>query len=67
MMLQLNPPIPLRHKDGRRCTALLVLDYSPEHDTLFLVGYDDSRELWWLPHRDLRLDDNLSLGRPIAQ
>lgn len=31
---------------------------------LFLVGMRDSRELWLLPNSQLRLDDNISLGRP---
>ena len=62
-MLQLNPPIPFVDDKGRKCTAYLVLDYSQEHDTLFFVGYDDDRTLWWLPNSRLRLPDNISLGR----
>lgn len=62
-MLQLNPPLPLVDDKGRKCTAYLVLDYSQEHDTLFFVGYDDDRTLWWLPNSRLRLSDNISMGR----
>ena len=64
MMLQLDPPIPFLTDDGRHCTALLVLDYSPDYDTIFLVGFRDSRELWWVPTSKLRLVDNVTLGRP---
>ncbi len=68
MMLQLDPPLLWRTDDGRKCAALLALDYGPEYETLFLCGFDDSRELWWLPHSRLRLDDNVSLGRmPCAK
>jgi len=62
-MIQLNPPIPLVTDDGRKCTALMVLDYGPEYQSLMLVGMDDSRELWWIPHTRLRMDTNISLGR----
>jgi hypothetical protein len=63
MMMQLQPPIPLVHKDGRRFLALIVIDYSPEHDVLWLGGFEESRELWCLGNAELRLADNLSLGR----
>lgn len=63
MLLQLDPPIPLRTTDGRECTAIMVIDYSAEHELLLLVGFQDSRELWILPHTKLRLGDNISLGR----
>ncbi len=62
-LLQLNPPIPLLTDDGRKCTALLVIDYGPEHPTMFLVGMDESRELWVLPQHKLRLQDNVTMGR----
>lgn len=65
-MLQLDPPLPLRTKNGRRCTAYLVLDYGPEFNTLFLVGIHENRQLWWLPQSSLRLDDNISMGRMPA-
>ena len=61
-MIQLNPAIPFLH-EGRHCTAVMALDYSQEHETLFLCGFDDTRELWWIPHSKLRLTDNISLGR----
>jgi hypothetical protein len=64
MMLQLNPPLPLLHASGRKVTAYLVLDYGQEHDTLFLCGYDDTRELWWIANNSLRLRNNESMGRP---
>jgi hypothetical protein len=63
MMVQLNPPMLFVTDDGRKCTALMALDYSPEHELLFLVGFDDTRELWILPHTRLRMETNISLGR----
>jgi hypothetical protein len=63
MLLQLNPPLPFVTDDGRKVTALLVLDYGPDWDSLFLVAFDDDRTLWWLPNSRLRAVVNVSLGR----
>ena len=63
MMLQLNPPILFRDTNFRLVTAIMAIDYGPDYDTLFLCGYQDSLELWWLPHSRLRMDNNISLGR----
>ena len=63
MMLQLNPPIPFVTADGKKCIAFMVLDYGVEFNTLFLCGFEESREVWWLPNSQLRLADNISLGR----
>jgi hypothetical protein len=62
ILVQLNPPMPFL-KDGKKCLALMALDYGPEYETLFLCGMIESRELWWIPHSQLRLDNNISLGR----
>jgi hypothetical protein len=61
-MLQLNPPLLFLH-EGRKCTAFMAIDYSQEHELLLLCGFDDTRELWILPHTRLRMQDNISLGR----
>lgn len=66
MLHQLNPPIPLETVDGRKCHALLVIDYSQEYEVLFLVAFSDNRELWCLPHTQLRAQENISLGRVKA-
>lgn len=63
MLLQLNPPIPFITDDGKKVTALFLLDYSQEHESLFLVAYEDSRELWRVSQKKLRMQDNVSLGR----
>ena len=63
MMIQLNPPLLFRDSNFRSVTAYMALDYSQEHNTLFLCGYHDTRELWWVPHTELRLENNISLGR----
>ena len=62
-MLQLNPMIPvysLRHKmEGY---AFLVIDYSQEHDLLYVVALDNG-EIWTLSNKEIRFCKNISLDR----
>ncbi len=64
-MLQLNPTIPItRISDGMSGFAFLVIDYSQEHDLLFVCAMKDG-EIWTLPNKDIRIQSNISLGRNI--
>lgn len=62
-MLQLNPMIPvysLQHKmEGY---AFLVIDYSQEHDLLFVVALDNG-EIWTISNKELRFCKNVSMDR----
>lgn len=60
-MLQLNPPIPLETPKGHGY-AVVLLDYSQEHD-LFWVVLQDSGEVWTWRNQDVRACKNVSLGR----
>lgn len=63
MMLQLNPTIPVYSLDHEKeGYALVIIDYSQEHDTLFLVGLDNG-EMWWIKQSKLRLCKNISMDR----
>ena len=61
-MLQLNPPIPVNTPKGKGWAHILI-DYSQEHDLLWVVFLDETGECWTLPNRDIRIQSNLSLGR----
>jgi hypothetical protein len=61
-MLQLNPPIPVNTPKGKGWAHVLI-DYSQEHDLLWVVFLDETGECWTLPNRDIRIQSNLSLGR----
>lgn len=67
MMLQLNPMIPVysvRHKmEGY---AFLVLDYSQEHNLLYVVALDNG-EIWTLKNQEIRFCKNISLDREKVQ
>jgi hypothetical protein len=62
-MLQLNPTLPiLRVSDGMSGYAYAIIDYSQEHYVLFLCGLDNG-EIWVLKNTEIRLQENISLGR----
>lgn len=62
-MLQLNPTIPItRISDGMKGYAFVLIDYSQEHDLLFVCAMDNS-EIWTLSNRDIRMQENISMGR----
>ena len=63
MILQLNPTIPIRRvSDGMPGFAFVMIDYSQEHDLLFVCGMQNG-EIWTLSNRDIRMQENISLGR----
>lgn len=69
-MLQLNPPIPVlirRGTDWVRGYAHVLIDYGMEHDLLWVVFADDSRECWTAPNKDIRAQSNITAGRPPKQ
>jgi hypothetical protein len=62
-MLQLNPTIPiLRVSDGMKGYALVLIDYSQEHHLLFVCAMANG-EIWTLNNKDIRIQENISLGR----
>ena len=62
-MLQLNPMIPIvRLKDGLEGYAFLVIDYSQEHNILFVCGMDNG-EIWTLNNKEIRFCKNISMDR----
>ena len=63
MMIQLNPMIPIiRISDKMEGYAFLVIDYSQEHDLLFVCGMDDG-EIWTLNNKEIRFCKNISMDR----
>ena len=63
MMLQLNPTLPIiRVSDGMKGYAFIVIDYSQEHDLLYVCGMDNG-EVWTLSNKAIRIQNNITLGR----
>ena len=70
MLTQLNPPIPLWHTTKGNGYAIAVIDYSQEHHLYWVVGFDDTGEIWTCPNTDVRLQINQTLKRtakPVQQ
>jgi hypothetical protein len=61
-MLQLNPPIPVVTPKGKGYAHILI-DYSQEHDLLWVVFLDETGECWSYPNKDIKITKNISLGR----
>jgi hypothetical protein len=63
-LTQLNPPLPLETPKGRGW-AHAVIDYSQEHDLLWMVFLNEGGECWCFPNSDIRMVNNFSLGRYV--
>jgi hypothetical protein len=62
MILQLNPQIPLITPKGKGW-AHLVIDYSQEHDLIWVVFLDDTKECWSFGNKDVKIVENITLNR----
>ena len=64
MITQLNPPIPVVTPDGKGM-AQMVIDYGVEHDFLWIVFQNDTGECWSWSNKDIRAQNNITIGRDI--
>ena len=62
MLTQLNPPIPLITPKGK-AWAHIVIDYGQEHDLLWVCFQDETGECWTWGNRDVRMQENITMGR----
>lgn len=62
-MLQLNPPIPVITPHGKALCHVLI-DNGIEYDLLWVCFQDATRECWTWNNKDIRIQENISLGRP---
>ena len=62
MLTQLNPPIPLITPKGK-AWAHIVIDYGQEHDLLWVCFQDETGECWTWGNRDVRIQENATMGR----
>ena len=61
MMLQLNPPIPVKTPKGNAIAHCLI-DYGVEHDLLWVCFQKDG-ECWTWKNNDIKSDSNITYGR----
>lgn len=60
--VQLDPPIPVEVVGKGEGYAVGWIDYSQEHDLLWIVMLD-TREVWMAENKEIRACYNWSLGR----
>jgi hypothetical protein len=64
-MLQLNPQIPVFTPKGKGW-AFFVIDRSQEHDLEWVVFLNESGECWTFRNSEVRIDQNVTLGRQFT-
>lgn len=64
-ILQLNPTIPMHCPQGIGY-AIAMIDYSQEHDILWIIAINETGEVWAVPNKDIRAIINISMGRNLA-
>lgn len=62
MILQLDPPIPVLCPRGKGL-AHLVIDLGLEHNLQWVVFLDANGECWTWQNRDIRAQENITMGR----
>lgn len=62
MILQLNPTIPLETPKGKGFAHFLI-DYSQEHDLMWVVFMNETGECWTFKNSEIRIQKNASVGR----
>lgn len=65
MMLQLNPTLPLLTPKGK-AYAHFIIDYSQEHDLLWVCFICETGECWTFPNSQIRLEANISLSISVS-
>lgn len=64
-MLQLNPSIPVEVLGKGYAECVGWIDYTPEHDLIWICALDNSGEVWLTPNSQIRFIKNWSLGRTL--
>lgn len=67
MILQLNPPIPLKHIDKGNFLAHFIHDAGIESELLFTGFLEDSGEIWTFNNKVLRAQKNITIGRTLEE
>lgn len=62
VMLQLNPPLPLKTSKGDGL-AYLVIDYGPEHHLLWVVFMNQGGQCWTFQNPEVSMPANFTMGR----
>lgn len=61
-MLQLNPPMPVVTTKGE-AWAVVLIDYGPDHDLLWVCFMKDTGECWTFLNKDIKQSSNITYNR----
>lgn len=64
MMTQLNPPIPMSTPKGEGL-AWFMIDYGAEHNLMWVVAINETREIWTFQNPEVRATKNITMGRKV--
>lgn len=62
MIIQLNPTIPMSCPKGSG-HAIAVIDYSQEHNLIWVIALDETGEIWSISNPQVRMQKNITMGR----
>ena len=66
MLMQLNPPLPVKTPKGKAWAHVLI-DYGPEADLIWVCFQDDTGECWSWANKDIRMQENLTLRQMVLK
>ncbi len=66
MLVQLNPPIPVETPKGKG-QAVIVIDYGPDFDLLWVVFDDHTGECWTWKNQYIRGVENITMDRRVPE
>lgn len=61
-IVQLNPQLPIVCPKGEGY-AIALIDYSQDHDLLWVIAINETGEIWTYPNPEVRAVKNISMGR----
>lgn len=64
MIIQLTPTIPMLTPKGDGY-ALFLIDYTQEHNLMWVVAIDSTGEIWTFQNPEVRMHKNITMGRLI--
>ncbi len=64
--VQLAPPLPLHVIGKGDGYAIAVIDYSQEHNLIWVTAISDTGEIWCAPNSQVRMTANWTMGRLTA-
>lgn len=60
---QLEPPLPIQVEGKGAGYAFAVIDYSQEHNLIWVTAINETGEIWCAPNPKVRMQANWTMGR----